>query len=401
MKNNFETINHGADRRREKAEDKDKLSISHWRGELHSHTKTDISRPELPDDIIENRKGSNCGSIPLEALLSYHNQEMRNEFIAITEHSRDGNIDKAISGMTDWFMGMYLSNESWLWKNFSKEKDDLSEADLDNLKKIAAEKAEEVARYGDERIQTILDDIDKGSSHSGIKVFKGIEASLTPDGGLDTEMVEGGEFDMVNCSVHPDIDKEKFQPIINDPEKYSELIIKGAENKKVNILSHIGSGVSEAVVEKLKWEEFAQKAIENKVAIEINLKKLITFIYDELLDYEKYPKNDMSYRSVLQSKLKELIPIVSSDKIRRLLAPYFSQGLKIAINTDEHKNKFINSVTDKNGTDFSFEPRDIRYWRAIKMVEQYFNDVFTEMGIRKENIINTFTKKELEEFFKK
>ena len=80
MKNNFEKFNKGGERRRKKAEDKNELSISHWQGELHSHTKTDITDPELPDDIVEYRKGSNCGNIPLEALLSYHNQEMKNKF---------------------------------------------------------------------------------------------------------------------------------------------------------------------------------------------------------------------------------------------------------------------------------------------------------------------------------
>lgn len=400
MINNIEKIPSG-ENRRQRAEDINKLSISHWRGELHSHTQTDLSNPKLPDDIIEYRKGSNCGSIPLEALLKYHNQEMKNDFIAITEHSRDGNTDKAISGMTNWFMGMYLSNEDWLWENFSKDSDSLSEADLDKLKNIAVKQAKKVALYGDERIQAIMADIDNIAHSSGLKVFKGIEASLMPDGSLDTKMVEEGKFDMVNCSVHPDIDKEKFSPIISDPEKYSELILKGVENKKVNILSHIGSGLSKDVFEKLKWADFAEQAIKNKVAIEINLKKLITFIYDEILDYNKYPKDDIGYREVLQSKLDELIPIVSSENIRRQLKPYFDKGLKIAINTDEHKNKFISSNTDKNGTDFSFQPRDIRYWRAIKIVEQYFNNIFSALGVKKENIINTYTKEELEEFFQK
>ncbi|PLX27662.1 hypothetical protein C0583_00275 [Candidatus Parcubacteria bacterium] len=401
MKNNFEIINQEADRRRKKAENENKLSISHWKGELHSHTKTDISKPELPNDIVEHRKGSNCGSIPLEALLSYHNQEMKNEFIAITEHSRDGNTEKAINGMTDWFMGMYLSNVIWLQENFSKNKESLSEDDLEKIKKTANEKAKEVALYGDERIQVILNDIEKVSKSTDIKVFKGVEASLMPDGSLDTEMVERGEFDMVNCSIHPDIDKEKFQPIISSSEKYSDLILKGTENEKVNILSHIGSGLSKGVAENLRWGEFAEKAIKNKVAIEINLKKLITFIYEEVLDYEKYPKDSIEYREVLQSKLRELIPILSSENIRNQLKPYFSQGLKIAINTDEHKNKFIDSTTDKKGTEYSFKPRDLRFWRSMKIVEEYFNKIFSELGVKKENIINTFTKEELEEFFKK
>jgi hypothetical protein len=128
---------------------------------------------------------------------------------------------------------------------------------------------------------------------------------------------------------------------------------------------------------------------------------LITFIYEEILNYDKYPKDDVSYREVLQSKLNDLILVISSDNIRSQLKPYFSKGLKIAINTDEHKNKFISSVTDKSGTKFKFKSRDIRYWRAMKIVEKYFNNIFSELEVKRGNIINTYSKEELEEFFKK
>ena len=63
---NPETDKSSAERRKERAEEKDEISISHWRGDLHAHTRTDISSPESPEDIIEHRKGSNCGKIPLE-----------------------------------------------------------------------------------------------------------------------------------------------------------------------------------------------------------------------------------------------------------------------------------------------------------------------------------------------
>jgi histidinol phosphatase-like PHP family hydrolase len=326
---------------------------------------------------------------------------MRNEFIAITEHSRDADTENAVRGMTEWFVGMYLSNNEWLKENYLKNKDELADSELEEIKGLAKTRAEEVAKYGDERIEEILNDIENSSETSGIKVFKGIEVSLMPGGNLDTEMVEQGKFDMVNCSIHPDVDKKLFEPIINDPDKYTDLILLGTKNKKVNILSHIGSETNDGVFENIRWDEIAESAILNKVAIEINLKKLITFIYKEILDYDKYPKNDNLYQSVLKTKLKELIPIISSEKIKKKIEPYFSQGLKIAINTDEHKNKFIKSKTDKNGTEFNFIPRDMRYWRCMKIVEKYFNDAFKELGIKKENIINTFNVEELKDFFAK
>lgn len=110
MKN--EILKHdNAERRRGESEKKGDLSISHWRGELHSHTQTDLSEIKLPEDVYENRKGSNCGKIPLQALVRYHSKEMLNEYLAITEHSRDANPDKAIEGIANWFYGLYLNNE--------------------------------------------------------------------------------------------------------------------------------------------------------------------------------------------------------------------------------------------------------------------------------------------------
>jgi len=37
----------------------------------------------------------------------------------------------------------------------------------------------------------------------------------------------------------------------------------------------------------------------------------------------------------------------------------------------------------------------------MKIIEKYFNNVFEELGIKKENIINTLTVGQLEEFFRK
>lgn len=399
--NKFEQ-NFNADKRREKAENENRLSLSHWRGELHSHTKTDISKPELPEDIIENRKGSNCGTIPLEVLTRYHAEQMLNDYIAITEHSRDGSPDKAISGMTSWFESMYLNNADWLKKNYKKTKTELTTEELEEIKSQSVENAKEVALYGDERLEAILNDIDKLEiDNKSFKVLKGVEASILPDGSLDTPLIDKGNFDIVNVSIHPNINPELFKSIISDPDKYSQLMIKGINNPKTNIASHIGEGIDPTIFNQLDWDAIAKSARENNVAIEINLKKIMDYIQGELYDFNKYPTSDNSYLSALENKLDELVPILSSRQIRNTLKKQIELGLKLAINTDEHKNRFIKTKIDKDNIESNFNERGIRFWRCMKVLENYFNGVFSEMGVEKDDIINTFKQNKLENFLKK
>jgi hypothetical protein len=124
------------------------------------------------------------------------------------------------------------------------------------------------------------------------------------------------------------------------------------------------------------------------------------YIYDEMLDYEKYPKDDKNYLSVLKSKLPELMPLLSSEIVRDKFAAYFPAGLKISINTDEHKNPFID-LTKPEKEPAVFIPRDFRFWRCLKVVEEYFNDLFSQAGIKKDNIINAFDKEKLLAFARK
>jgi len=390
-----------AQRRRQQAEAKNELSVSHWQGELHSHTSTDISEPKIPEDIMEYREGSNCGKIPLELLTRYHAQEMKNSFMAITEHSRDASPEKAVSGITDWFYGMYLNNADWLRQRFGKTKEDLDSAELAQIKALAWENAKAVAHYGDERLENILAKIDDESGRLPMRIFKGVEANMLPDGSFDTDMVEQGRFDLVNCSIHPEVDPEGFAEIVKDPQKYQDLVLQGIANPKTNIMAHIGHDVDQEVVKQLDWDKIGQAAFENKVAIEINLRKLIKFIYRELMDYDKFPKSDTSWRDYFKEKLPELVPILSNPLIVYELKKYFEQGLSIAINTDEHENKFIDHATDKEGTQGEFKERDKRFWIAIKMLERYFNELFDQAGIKQKNIINTYTPEQLEKFLQK
>lgn len=101
--------NPSAERRRKRAETKGELSISHSKGDLHTHH---IEANEIsPEEVVRTRGGSNCGKIALEPLVAFHAQRLRNEYVAVTDHSRDANIEKAIEGITVWFEGWHTWNE--------------------------------------------------------------------------------------------------------------------------------------------------------------------------------------------------------------------------------------------------------------------------------------------------
>lgn len=398
----FEQPQHNnAERRREQSEEKGQLNISHWRGDLHAHTGDTVENPQTPEEVIETRRGSNCGSIPLEVLARYHDREMVNEYLAITEHSRDASPAIAREGVTNWFLAMRLQDEAWLEENIGKTKAETPE-EVDEVKELIKDEVEQVANYGDERLQATLNDIEQLSADGmPIKIFKGVEANLLPDGSFDTEMVDKGKFEIVNCSIHPNLDPEGFAEIVEDPEQYTDLVIKGIENPHTNIMAHIGHDLKLEMVAQLDWDRIAQTAQENKVAIEINLKSLMGFIYDEIMDYEKYPKSDTSWRDHLKEKLPDLIPILSSEAIAGRLKKYFAQRLMISINTDEHKNKFIDHRSTREGALTKFKERDKRFWIAMKIVEKYFNQLFEQTDIRQENILNTYSAKQVEAYFKK
>jgi len=54
--------------RREKAEREGVIGISDVRGLLHAHSKE--GNESSPESVVETRRGSNCGSIPLEILTA-------------------------------------------------------------------------------------------------------------------------------------------------------------------------------------------------------------------------------------------------------------------------------------------------------------------------------------------
>ena len=364
----IEKISGNAEKRKQEADRENRLSISHWEGSLHTHTKTDITNPALPEEVAEHRKGSNCGYVPMEAMADYYSREMFNSFIAITNHSRDGSPKEAVRGITQWFEGMYLANSEWINKEFGKSSSELNEDEFAIIKERAGRLAEQLALYKDKRLQQVNLDIDQ-IKNKNIKIFKGVEANLMTDGDFDTDMVAAGEFDIVNCSIHSSIDEEAFIPVINDPGKYSDLTIKGIKNPRTNIICHIGRGLTEEIFTKLQWADIFEEARNNQVAVEINIQPLMDFIYKEMFNYDKFPKNTTGYVEYLKEQLPRLVPILEEKNIQAPLAENIAEGLKIAINTDEHKNGFIDTETTEEGTKYSFKERGIRFWRCMKAVE--------------------------------
>ena len=380
-----------ADKRIKRAEQNNELSISHYRGDLHAHTKSGEEKHGDPERIFKERQGSNCGQIPLEILARYHSESLLNEYLAITDHSRDANGDD-VKGITNWFSDLYL-------KKIGKTEDELNTEEKERLVYIKS-LADKTANYGDERIKNILESIDNlPEFNSQLKVIKGVEANLLPDGSFDTKMIDNNEFELVNCSIHTKVGGEAMREIVNDPQKYSDLAIKGINNPKTNIMCHIGYGCKGFNHKKFDWSRIAEEAIKNNVALEINLGILMKHIFKNILSDPEFSGKEKYEK--FEQELPKLIPILGHEEIRNKLKEYFSKGLKISINTDEHKNPFIN-VDYKNGQAVGeFKKRDLRFWRALKIVEKYFNKIFQELEIKKENIINSYSQEELQKFLEK
>mgnify|MGYP001610976263 CR=1 FL=1 len=176
------------------------------------------------------------------------------------------------------------------------------------------------------------------------------------------------------------------------------MLCKGIKHRQTNILCHPERDCPPELLEQLDWDRIAQEALDQHVALEINLKNLLQFINEDLMDETHYPKDSASWQSALRKKLSELIPLVSSPVIRERLRPYIAQGLVLAINTDEHKNRFIDIPAEG---EIQFRSREFRFWRALKIVEEYCNTVFHALGATKKNLLNTYSLDALQQFLRK
>lgn len=369
------------------------ISIRDYKGNLHGHTKE--GGESTPEQTVSERVGSNCGELPLDALAEYHleGEKPLQEYIAITEHSRDPCPKEALEGISKWFQAMYL-------KALGKPESELTPEEGNTIKRNVDYYTKELMDYGDERLERILEEIDKVSKDKEVQIIKGIEVTMCIDGTFDTKMVEEGAFELVNVSIHPSQNEEGFEPILKSPELYTQLILKGLSNKKTNIMCHLQRDAPKFEargwkLEDLGWEEIAATALKNQVAIEINLKNFYNNYLNGAVDAPRNRDN-----TTLKEELPELIPILSSKNIRDRLRPYFEKGLKISINTDEHENPFAQDIA--LGVDpTKARKRNFQFWRSMKIMEGYLNELFQDAGITKESIINTYPLEKLKRFLKK
>ncbi len=358
--------------------------------------------------------GSNCGEVALDVLVANHFERMQDEWMVVTDHSRDADPKEAMRYWVNYFRDQIISESSDLQEYLAvdqniltdQEKNRLAQA-LEQVDLEAQEMARQVSYYGDERIRAGFAEIE---AQENDHIFKGVEVSMLPDGSFDTSMVEAGEFQYVNCSIHPKVDSAGFAEIITDAQKYTDLVVSGIQEPHVNVFCHIGYGCEPGFAEKLDWDRIAEAALKNGVAVEINLKELMDYIYKDMFRYEEDPKDkskpvykvdENDYRQVFEDRLPKLVPFLSSGTIMQKLQPYIKRGLKIAINTDEHKSSFTerDKVEEKypklNGAS------SMRFWRCLKIAEGYFNERFEQFGVKKEQIINTYTYEEMLDFLSK
>lgn len=220
----------------------------------------------------------------------------------------------------------------------------------------------------------------------------------------------------MNCSIHPAVDKKGFARIVADPSIYTELVIRGMQNHRTNIICHLGFKCGEGFVEKLDFDRICKAAIQYRVAIEINLNKMMRLIFDELLDFKKFPPQSTEDRNYLRKKIRSepdiYMPLIGNKRIRGKMKKYFSKGLKITINTDQHENPFIGDPTLRKGKEFrqfndlsvdnrEFRMKRMRFFRSLIVLERIFQKLFEDANVKPENIINAYSVHKLTMFLKK
>ena len=124
-------------------------TLRHYHGTLHSHTQD--KEGEIPVS------GSNCGALPVVEVLRYAGERMGQNFVAITDHSRDGYTEGT-------------------------------------LKYWGPRGHPELAEYGDERVLEVFRRID-AIKNPALKVFKGIEVNLLPNGEFDTQLTNSSQVE--------------------------------------------------------------------------------------------------------------------------------------------------------------------------------------------------------------
>ncbi|KPK93247.1 MAG: DNA polymerase III [Deltaproteobacteria bacterium SM23_61] len=109
-----------------------------------------------------------------------------------------------------------------------------------------------------------LKEIEKANGQiSGIRILKGVEVDILPDGSLDLKDDILKECEVVLASVHSRFNMEE--------EEMTRRVIKAIKNPNVNILAHpTGRLILEREPFKINLQEVIRAAIDQGVAVEIN-----------------------------------------------------------------------------------------------------------------------------------
>lgn len=126
--------------------------------------------------------------------------------------------------------------------------------------------------YGSMKIANSMDkkrliiqfkEIERAEKEIGIKIFKGAEVNIRPDGILDAEASVLKQLDVVVASIHSSFNQPK--------NKATKRLVKAIENKYVNIIGHpSGRIIGKRQGLEFDWAEIFDAAKSNRVALEIN-----------------------------------------------------------------------------------------------------------------------------------
>ena len=150
--------------------EKNKVDLRQYQGDLHVHSQDSLDGIPI--------SGSNCGGLAVAEIIWYAGTRMGQNFVAITDHSRDADVEEALK----------------YWEPKGRP---------------------EVAKYGDERIKAVYENID-AIKRPPLKVFKGIEINLLPNGEFDSDLPASSQIQCVNCSIHPNLNRKGFPFPIED-----------------------------------------------------------------------------------------------------------------------------------------------------------------------------------------
>jgi histidinol phosphatase-like PHP family hydrolase len=334
---------------------KNKSYGQYYHGDLHVHT---LNQPDDINLLVEGRIGSNCAQHTMEEVLSYLFSDLSLDYVAITNHSRDSSAKYMGQGLKDWLIDEGIPN--------------------DEVEKMA----EKILNYGDARFLKEKELIERNCHiFFNKRIISGVEVNVLLDGKLDTDLVDAGFYEYVVASIHPWLFDQKLSP-----KKYQWMLESAINNRRVNVIAHIGYGMPE-VLKDLDWDFIARECIANQVAIEINVQNLLTAM-ESIFLVELSTKKIIS---LLPDMVLNNIPIMSNQVMSKL-SGYFPKGLRLCINTDLHR------IANKKKI---FSENKFQYCRLLLALEKELNKLFVKYYIESTNVINFLPVNDLQDFIHK